>query len=162
MKIKDRGAIRGFFRVHIEEDGKIVGDSGWKENLVTNTGIAEYIAYAMAGSAGSLQVSHVTLGTGGVPASNDTSLPGETVDASKRVAVTKAFSQRAALNGTATMQFTATFASSDSFLSAAANISNIGLVNSVTSGSIMAGNTYASSSCDTNQNVNITYQIQIQ
>ncbi len=158
--------IKGFFRLNITEDTpegkkKIVGDSGWIENLVVNDGIEKFVCRTFAGVAGSLQVSHVTLGTGAAPASNATALPGEIVDASKRVSVTKAFTQRADSTNTATQQFTATFASSDSFLSAAANISNIGLVNSVTSGTIMAGNTYASSACATNQNVEVTYQIRV-
>ena len=59
-----------------------------------------------------------------------------------------------------TAQFTATFASSDSFLTAAANLSNIGIfAASTTDDTLFAGNTYASSSCATNQNVNMTYQI---
>jgi hypothetical protein len=59
------------------------------------------------------------------------------------------------------VQFTATFASSDSFMSATANISNIGLFqqSNVTTGTLFAGNTYASSSCATNQNVNATYTV---
>jgi hypothetical protein len=59
-----------------------------------------------------------------------------------------------------TAQFTATFASGDSFLSAAANLSNIGLFSgTATDATIFAGNTFASSSCATNQSVNVTYQI---
>jgi hypothetical protein len=59
-----------------------------------------------------------------------------------------------------TAQFTATFASSASFLTAAADLSNIGLFAATTTNdTLFAGNTYASSSCNTNQNVNVTYQI---
>jgi hypothetical protein len=39
------------------------------------------------------------------------------------------------------------------------NISNIGLFNSSSTGTLFAGNTYASSSCASNQAVNITYDI---
>ena len=39
--------LKGFFRLQLTEDagGKtsIVGDSGWKENTVTNTGIRDYV-----------------------------------------------------------------------------------------------------------------------
>ena len=153
--------MRGFFRVAIEENGKVVGDSGFVENLITNDGIELFMARTFGAQAGSLQVGFVTLGTGAVPASNATALPGETLAASKRVAPTYAFTQRAASDGTATVQFTATFASSDSFLSAAANLNNIGLANLISQGTIMAGNTFASSSCNTNQNVNVTYQIRL-
>lgn len=153
--------MRGFFRVAIEEKGHIVGDSGFVQNLITNAGIELFMARTFGGQAGSLQVGFMSLGTGAAPASNETSLAGETLAASKRVAPTYAFSQRAASDGTATVQFTATFASSDGFLSGAANLSNIGLFNSISGGSLMAGNTFASSSCNTNQNVNVTYQIRL-
>ena len=156
--------VRGFFRVNITEDDngveKIVGDSGWVQNMITNDGISKFLA-CFAGSADSLQAAYVTLGSGSAPASNSTSLPDEVLEASKRVAPTYAFSQRAASNGTCTYQWTATFASSDGFLGGTYNISNLGILNSITSGTLMAGNTYTSSSCATNQNVNVTYQIRM-
>lgn len=160
-KVKESGSLKGFFRLNIKEDGKIVGDSGWLENLVTNDGIDKFVARSFAGSAGSLQVSHISIGTGGAPTSADTVLAGESLEASKRAAVSLAFTQRAASNGTATMQFAATLASSDNFITIANNISNIGLFNSVTSGTLMAGNTYTSSALATNQNIEMSYQIRI-
>ena len=59
-----------------------------------------------------------------------------------------------------TLRFTATFYSSDSFLTGASNLQNVGLFESSAANSLFAGNTYASSSCNTNQNVNVTYDIQ--
>lgn len=159
--VKGGVQLKGCFRVHITEKGRVVGDSGWIDNLVTNDGIEKFIAYSFGGSAGSLQVSHLSLGTGAVPASNATALPDEIVEANKRVAVARAFTQRADSTNTATMQFAGTFASSDSFITTTQNISNIGLFNSSTSGTIMAGNTYASSALATNQNVEVSYQIRI-
>ncbi len=159
--VKDGMGLKGCFRINIREDGKIVGDSGWMENLIVDDGIELYVARSFAGVAGSLQVSHVTIGTGGVPASDATALPGESIVSSRRGAVTKAFTQRTNSTNTATQQFTATLASSDSFITAAANISNIGLVNANTAGTIMAGLTYASSALATNQNVEISYQIRM-
>ena len=158
---KEEVSLKGCFRLKIREDDKVVSDSGWMKNLVTDDGIDKFFARCFAGSSGSLQVSHLSIGTGGAPSSNDTSLSGETVEASARAAVSLAFSQRAASNGTATMQFAATLASSDSFITAAANISNIGLFNSSSAGTLMAGNTYASSALATNQNVEMSYQIRI-
>jgi hypothetical protein len=36
--------VRGFFRVQITEDGKgVIGDSGWKENQITNLGLRDFI-----------------------------------------------------------------------------------------------------------------------
>jgi hypothetical protein len=150
MKTKDALKVKGTFRLNIMEDGKIVGDSGWVSNQITNLGFQNFLVRTMAGLSGSSQVSHVALGTGGAPASNATSLTGEVV---KRASVT------AATNGSTSAQFTATFSSSDSFVTNTQNLSNVGLFATSASGTLFAGNTFASSSCATNQNVNVTYSI---
>jgi hypothetical protein len=94
------------------------------------------------------------LGAGGAPAATDTTLSGEIMASTQRVAVTYAH------NGSTAAQFTATFASPNSFLTATSNISNIGLLSTTTtSDTLFAANTYASSSCATNQNCQITYQV---
>lgn len=151
--------LQGFFRINITEnrDGKevIVGDSGWRENQVTNDGILKYLTTPLTGGAANA-VSHMALGTGGAPASNDTALSGEITHASndRKAVSTSIVSSR-------TAQFTAAFNSADSFLTASANLSNIGLfaTSTTAAGTILAGNTYTSSAVATNQNVNATYQI---
>jgi len=145
-------AVKGFFRINIEEDGQIVGDSGWVENRTTNTGIEHYLVDLMLQQAGSLVVSHLALGSGGVPAEADTSLAGEH-EKRKAVTTSKIASK--------TAQFVATFGSSDNFVTDTATLNNIALCaySSAGSGSIMAGQTYSSSQVQTNQNVNVTYQI---
>ena len=65
----------------------------------------------------------------------------------------------AATNGSTSGQFTATFSSADSFVTNTQNLSNIGLFATSAAGTLFAGNTFASSSCATNQNVNVTYNI---
>ena len=146
--------IHGFSRVQIEQDGKIVGDSGFVgPNQIVNLGFLDYLVKLIAASAGSKQITHIALGTGAAPASNGTTLPGEIMSSTQRGTVTVAN-----VNSN-TAQFTATFSSSAAFLTAAADLSNIGLFNTSAEGTLFAGNTYASSSCDTNQNVNVTYQI---
>ena len=147
--------LQGFFRIQIEESGKIVGDSGWRENQVTNDGILKFLTTPLTGGAANA-VSHMALGTGGAPASNDTSLSGELTHASndRKAVSTSIVSSR-------TAQFTAAFNSADSFLTATANLSNIGLfaTSTTAAGTILAGNTFTSSAVATNQNVNATYQI---
>lgn len=145
-KNKENTKLRGFYRVQISEDGKgIVGDSGWKENQVVNDGIQQYLVNWLVGDTGNgKSVSHMALGTGGAPASNDTSLTGEV---EKRASVTTS------VVDSRTGQFTAQFASDNSFVTDTQNISNIGLFNTSSGGTIFAGNTYSSSSCATNQNV---------
>lgn len=157
---QDAIKVRGFYRVNITEtiDGKevVVGDSGWKENQVTNLGFDQYLCQTLAGMAGSKTVAYMALGTGAAPAASDTSLSGEITDAAsarKTVSPSTIASK--------TVQFTAAFNSVDSFITASKNISNIGLFNVSTTagGTLFAGNTYTSSSLATNQNVNATYQI---
>lgn len=157
MKNKNDGIkVKGMFRLHLTENGKIIGNSGWKPNQVVNLGFNQYLVFNLGTGAGtSKNVSHVALGTGSAPAAADTALLGEG-DISKRAAVTAASS-----TASKTVRFTATFNSTDSFVTATKNISNIGLFNTsaVTTGTIFAGNTYTSSACATNQNVNVTYDI---
>ena len=156
-KIKDSIKVRGFFRVQITEDRNgrehIVGDSGWRKNQVVNLGFQDYLCQTLGGMAGSKTISHVALGTGGAPAASDTSLAGEIMSSTQRKTVSPS------TVASKTLQMTAQFASANSFLTATANLSNIGLFNTSTGGTLFAGNTYTSSACATNQNVNATYQI---
>jgi len=148
---KDGLKVRGAFRLQIVEGDKIVGDSGWHKNIITNLGFNQYLVSTLGGISGSKQVTHIALGTGGVPNATDTTLAGEV---QKRAALTAATSSTSK-----TLRCTATFNSSDSFVTATVNLSNIGLFNTSSGGTLFAGNTYASSSCATNQNVNVTYDI---
>jgi hypothetical protein len=143
--------VRGFYRLHITEDGDIVGDSGWNENQVVNLGFLDYLTKTLGAIAGSKQITHLALGSGTVPGAAATSLAGEV---EKRQAVTAATS-----SGSKTVRFTGTFASGNSFVTNTQNLSNIGLFNTSSGGTLFSGNTYASSSCATNQNVNVTYDI---
>jgi hypothetical protein len=157
----DNIGVAGRFRLQVTQRDMngvdhVVGDSGWKKNQVTNLGIAQYLLAWLTDGSGGKQVTYMALGTGSQPASNATSLAGEITDATNS---RKAVSSSTVASRTA--QFTAAWASSDSFVTATANISNVGLFNTVTTGAgtIFAGNTYASSAVATNQNVNATYQI---
>ena len=148
---QDGVGIRGMFRIHLKTDGELVGDSGWMDNLVVNLGFNQYLVMSLGSIAGSKFITHAGLGTGGAPTAAETSLTGET---DKRTSITAATS-----SASKTLRLTATFGSSDSFVTASRNISNIGLFNTSSGGTIFAGNTYASSSCATNQDVEATYDI---
>jgi len=151
-KTKDSVKVQGMFRVNITEDGKVVGDSGWRKNQITNLGFNQYLVGSLGNISGK-SVTHAALGTGGAPAASDTTLAGEQ---SVRAALTVATS-----SSSKTLRNTATFSSAASFVTASKNISNIGLFNTSTAatGTLFAGNTYASSTVATNQDVNITYDI---
>ena len=152
---KDSVRARGFFRLQVrEQDGRVSGDTGWKENQITNVGFQDYLCQTLAGMAASNTVAYACLGTGTTPATNETALNGEIVDASNaRCAVTPT------TIASHTVQFAFTLASSVYTTSHA--ISNVGLVNSsaTNAGSLFAGNTYSSSALATNQSVNASYQI---
>lgn len=160
QQIQELIPLRGFFRVNIVNPGKdgkpdeIVGDSGWIENLVTNEGFRA-ISRLIGNIAGSSQVTHAALGTGGAPAAADTVLAGEQ---SVRAAVTAATS-----SNSKAVTFTATFDSAVSFVTASKNLSNIGLGATSTAGAatIFCGAAYTSSAVATNQNVNVTYTINL-
>ncbi len=155
--------LRGFFHIQITEDlssggVKVVGDSGWVENTVVNTGFRDYLVDHIIGSNEKF-VKYAALGTGAAPGVTDTGIAGELQHATNnnRVLITGGTS----IVASKTAQFTGQFASSASYVTASADISNIGLFNeqSDTGADLFAGNTYASSSFATNQNVNFTYQI---
>jgi len=152
---KDPIKIEGFSRVQIvDPDGTVKGDSGFVgPNQITNVGFLNYLCHLLGASAGSRQVAFAALGTGGVPASNATTLPGEITSSTQRNTVTYANV------GSTTAQFVVTFASSESFLAGQSTLDNIGLFVSSAENSLFAGNTYTASTCDTNQAVNCTYQI---
>jgi len=153
----EKTAVRGMYRLQIvDPDGTIAGDSGWHENQVVNLGFNQYLALSLCGNAGSKKVTHVALGTGTEPGAAATSLDGELTEVSSRAAVTTATSSTSKR-----ARFTGTFASASSFVSTTMTLRNIGLFNTSTrtTGTIFAGNTYATSTCASNQAVNVTYDI---
>lgn len=145
---------RGFYRLHITENGKVVGDTGWRENQVVNLGFDQYLCQTLAGMAGSKTISHAALGTGTAPGAAATSLDGEITDvAGMRCAVTPT------TIASKTVQFA--FTLNSNVITAAKTIQNVGLFNTSTTnvGTIFAGNTYTTSALATNQSVNGSYQI---
>lgn len=157
--IKEPLKIEGFSRVRILTNGKIVGDSGWTgPNAITNLGFKYYLCCALGGYASSAQVGYAVLGEGTAPGVTDTTLENECSGVGTvpiRVAVT------AVTSGNHTMQFTVTFNSTHSFVTATESIQNIGLhavsYHSATVGSLFCGNTFTASSCASNQDVNATF-----
>lgn len=151
MNKQDGMKVKGTYRLQITEDGKVVGDSGWNENQIVNLGFNDYLVKSLGSISGSKYITHMALGSGTAPGATATSLNGEV---EVRASVTAASS-----SSSKTLRLTATFSSSDSFVTNTQNLSNVGLFNTSSGGTLFAGNTYASSSCATNQNVNATYDI---
>lgn len=155
--LNDSLKVRGFFRLQINEDGKVVGDSGWKENQIVNDGFDQYICRSMAGIAGSKQVAYALIGTGTAPAATDTSLDGEITDiAAMRCAVSPTTIQ------SKTVQFAFTLSSGQ--ITAAKTIKNVGLINhssTAQANTILCGGTFTTSALATNQAINGSYQLRL-
>lgn len=145
--------IEGFCRVQLLKNGKITGDSGWcGPNQITDDGFLSFLVKLLGASAGSSQIGFMGIGTGGVPASNAVTLPGEVMSSTKKKAVT--FANVAST----TAQFTASWASND--ISASYDIDVAGLfAASNNNATIFAGKAFTSSNWNTDQDLNATYQI---
>jgi len=157
MANEDRVIAHGFSRVQIVNgDGSVDGDSGFVgPNQIVDLGFNHYIVSTLGAIAGSKVVAFAALGTGSQPGAAHTDLDGELVG----TGVSRAALTNATTTGSKTLDCRATFSSTNSFTTGTSNISNIGLFNVNAAGSLFCGNTFASSSCATNQNVNVTYQI---
>lgn len=149
--------VKGAFHLQIEDEGGlIVGDSGWCSNVITLNGFNNYIIKRVGTSLTGSQVSHAGLGEGtDAIATNAVALASE-------VTGTNAIVQRAALTAetsstSKTMRLTATFNSANSFVTATESIGEVGIFGHSTTASMAAGNTFATSTVATNQNVNVTY-----
>jgi hypothetical protein len=155
--ISDGAGVKGFFRLNIidHKDGKseVVGDSGWCQNQITNAGYSNFIIGPMVADAASSIATAAALGTGSAPASDATGLAGELVSANARFSLAKV------VTGTKSAQWTGSLNSN--VYQATAAIANVGLfaTNAITAGTICAGNTFATSTLQTNQTVNLTYSI---
>ena len=157
METHNMLTARGFFHLQIEDpDGRIVGDSGAVPNLVTLHGF-QHMGLLVGTALTGTQFSHVNVGEGGAPATNATSLPNEVVGTS--AGVIRQVPTASTEAGSKTLRFLATMDSNNSFVTAEESISNVGIFNHSDGSSLCAGAVYTQSSCNTNQNVNITYDL---
>ena len=125
---------------------KIVGDSDWQENQITNYGLNSCIVAAPIGAA-SVQAAGLMLGSGTNPASSATALDNSNSD------YYSAFGQSsviASLTARMTQSFDGTLG--------AATLANIGVF-AASDGSLIAGKTFASSALTTDQDINCTYEL---
>ncbi len=156
--LQDAVRAKGLFRIHIHEQKKgkdvVVSDSGWVFNTITNAGYSNFIIGPMVADAASSRIGWAALGTGTGPATNATALPNELAQVTNN-----RFSLVATVTGTKSAQFTGSLASG--IITATAAIDNVGLFASsnVTAGTIACGQTYATSTLQTNQSVSLTYSI---
>ena len=152
--------LEGFARIQVAKDGKIVGDSDWVKNTITARGLEDCIAGGIVGSG--TAVSHLALGTGTAPATDDGTavLDGEVMGTNSN-AVRQAYTGSvitAADGSGVTCRWIATFSSNDR--DSTFDIANIGLYEASSGTGLMAGTTYASTNVDTNQDVYASYEWQ--
>lgn len=156
MGVQNSLTAKGFFTLEIvNPDGTIAGRAERVPNVVTRHGF-NHICLLTGTSLSGTQFSHGNVGEGAAPATNATSLPSEvsgTNNAVQRQGLT------AATQDSVTLRFTFTMSSANSFVTATENISNVGLFNHSSGSSCVAGAAYTSSSCASNQNVNVTYDL---
>jgi len=147
-KKNDTIKIKGFFRLQIQDKKtkKIVGDSGWLKNQITNYGFNNCLVAAPIGAA-SVQGAGIMLGSGSVPASDATALPLSNTD------YYSAFGYSSVLSS-----LTARVSQSFDGTLGAATLANIGIF-AASDGTLIAGNTFASSALSTDQDVNVSYEL---
>ena len=141
--------VRGIGRVQLvdKETGKIEGDSGWTNNVITESGFDDAIVGAIGGIANSSQVTHMQLGTQtDTAASTQTSLSGE-------FGSRKATSE--SLVGNGTLQATANWGTNEATQS---TIGAVGLYGSSSGSSCLNVILVSTSNKTTNQQLNATVQ----
>ena len=144
----DHIGLKGFLRLQIvdKKTRKIAGDSGWIKNQITNYGLNSCFVACPIGAA-SIQAAGIRLGSGSNPASDAAVIPGSHSD------YYAAFGLSSVI-GSLTARMTASF---DGALGAV-TLSNMGIYGN-SSGSLMAGKTFASSALATDQDINCSYEI---
>jgi hypothetical protein len=146
---KDGLKIRGFMRGQLVDakTGKIVGDTGWGDNKLTNYGLTN-LANLLCGSGG-VSVGYGALGT---------QLSTVNMTATDIMHENSFQAINTSTSGTCTATFTCSFAGVNN--SATLTIGSFGLFKTNSAGSLIAARTYASSQMTTAQNFNVTHQIQ--
>ena len=141
--------VKGFVRAQIVDNKtkKIIGDTGWLQNQLTNYGLEKCICGAPIGAA-SVQVAGMILGTGADPASDATALDGSNTN------------QYSALGySSVTASLTARMSQSfDGENGTMETLGNVGLL-AASTGSLIAGKSFATSSLGSDQDLNVTYQL---
>lgn len=156
-------ALDGFYRVNIvDPDGKIKGDSGWNHNVITNLGLANYIAYAFVSTGGSTRITPAYMHLGSLQsshASNAVNVTGAYGLSLAAAISTTQHTTRAAQSDGHTARFLTTFVSNSIISTTAQTIAAIGLFHTTNATSMMCGGSFASSTLGNSQAINCTYDI---
>lgn len=149
-KTTSKLTVRGFIRGQIVDSKtkKIVGDSGWVENKLTNDGLTD-LARLLGAVSGSYVVGYAAVGT------QNTAVDMTQTDLVGRINSFRALNL--ATSGTATLTCTASFAGTA--LATTYTVAAAGLFKTNSVSSLFALQTFTGSAWATGQNFNLTYQI---
>jgi hypothetical protein len=151
-KATDCIKVRGFFRAQLvdHETGKIVGDSGWCPNTVTEYGLDNACAGASIGASGSCQA------LSGVIATQSTAVDATQISLVGTDGAVTDFTPSTVATGTA--RNTCSFAGSD--LGGTITVGSVGMHSNTNAATdLLAGQTFTTSQMATNQDLNITYEL---
>ena len=161
--VADEIPVHGRFRIQIGErvdrfgnknprgrGKRVVGDTGWVHNTITNEGKNFYLAAKVGSVTGSKTPTHFQVATQSTAVdATQTALVGETRIRKSLLASTLA---------TGTLRMTASWSSTDN--TAAITIGSIGVYETSTfgGGTLGAGQTYTTSQWNSNQDLSATYE----
>lgn len=156
-KSKDEVKVRGFMYLQILEKGddghpKVVGDSGWRKNTITNHGLNNAMAGASIAASGSVQVDAAAIAT-----------QSTTVNATQvsLVGATNTYCVSVSPSTVATGKARCTASFHGSGHGGTITIGSIGLHSTTScSNELIAGATFATSQFASDQSVNATYQLE--
>lgn len=158
--------VKGMFRVQIDEDGRVVGDTGWKKNTITNLGFMQYLVFSLGSMSGSKYVSHIAIANDASTAGIAATATSLSTELDKRTTVTASTLSTSSYK---TLRFTGSFMSSLNTnatsgwitgTNSTRTIQSVGLFNTSSGGTLFAGNTFSSSTIASNQSLYFTYDIQ--
>ena len=140
--------MRGFLRGQIvdRESGKVIGDTGWRQNKATNDGLKN-LALLITG--GGYSVGYAAIGT-----------QTDAIDMTQTDLIGSVNSFQAvstSTSGTCTATYTCSFAGTN--LAASATIGAAGLYKTNSAGSMVAAAIFTTSQMTTAQDFNLTYQL---
>ena len=161
---KDGGVtltIKGEARLAcVNPDGTLAWKTPWFHNRIVNQGFNNFVGHGLINDASASHIAFMALGTGTLPATDGTSLPGEITNTGG--AVTRVSITSATVSQSTQLKMYGTFTSgSDSFFSGGTqSLQNIGLYAASTGSGLFAGMTFTpTQAVQSNQQVNATYQL---
>lgn len=144
--------VKGFFRAQIvNKAGKIVGDSGWRKNQITDNGWNSCLVAGPIGAAGSYKAAFGALGTGTDAIATDATAIVGTLNSTSNAYIALATSVVSSKTARVTFQYDGSLGSG--------NVAQEGLFSGQTSGGMICCNTFDASALGAAQSINLTHEL---